>query len=78
MPEHRPLLSDRERQVLLMVGRGSDLAEIAAALGISASTVRHHLGHVRTKLGAHNQVQCVVRALIAGEITLADLEEGQR
>ena len=55
------LLSDRERDVLhLLPGRRDK--EIAAALGLSAHGVRHHLRKLFVKLGAKTRAEAVCRA----------------
>ena len=44
-------LTDREREVLLLIARGRSNQEIAAELSISLDTVKTHVKHVFTKLG---------------------------
>jgi signal transduction histidine kinase/DNA-binding NarL/FixJ family response regulator len=55
-------LTDRERQVLALLERGSTDREIAAALSISVKTVEKHVGSILRKLGAQNRTQAVARA----------------
>ncbi len=52
-------LSDRERQVLRQAGEGASAAQTAAALGLSAGTVRNYLSEAIGKLGASNRVDAV-------------------
>jgi DNA-binding NarL/FixJ family response regulator len=59
-------LSPRELQVLRLLADGHDNAEIAAALYISAQTVKHHVSMILSKLGVENRVQAAVRALRSG------------
>jgi DNA-binding NarL/FixJ family response regulator len=61
-PEDGPELSDRELEVLRLLARGADNADIAAALVISQSTVKHHVSAILRKLGVDNRVQAAVRA----------------
>ena len=59
-------LTDREREVLRLVGQGLNNAEIAARLWITKATARTHVSHIMLKLGARDRVQLVVIATAAG------------
>lgn len=55
-------LTDREREVLMLVARGSSNSEIALQLSISAATVKTHVNRMMTKLAVHDRAQLVVLA----------------
>jgi DNA-binding NarL/FixJ family response regulator len=56
------VLTDREREVLALVGRGRSNDEIAAQLFISVATARTHVSRAMTKLHARDRAQLVVAA----------------
>jgi DNA-binding NarL/FixJ family response regulator len=55
-------ITERERQVLTLIGRGMSNGEIAGHLFISTATVKAHVAHLLTKLGARDRVQLVITA----------------
>jgi DNA-binding NarL/FixJ family response regulator len=59
-------ITDREREVLRLVGLGMSNAEIAAALYISVGTAKTHVARLLAKLGARDRVQLVITAYQAG------------
>lgn len=62
-------LTDREREVLEAVGRGSSNSEISDELYIGAATVKSHVSSILTKLGLRDRTQVVVFAYESGAIT---------
>lgn len=55
-------LSDREREVLALIGAGRSNTEISAELFISMATVKSHVRHIFAKLGLRDRAQAVVYA----------------
>ncbi|MFJ3723100.1 response regulator [Streptomyces sp. NPDC090045] len=59
-------ITEREREVLTLVGRGRSNGEIAEELFISAATAKSHVSRLFTKLGARDRVQLVITAYEMG------------
>ncbi|MCP3015245.1 response regulator transcription factor [Nocardiopsis dassonvillei] len=60
------VLTDRERDVLALVGRGMSNQEVGAALHLSPATARTHVGRLLAKLGVRDRVGLVVVAYETG------------
>jgi DNA-binding NarL/FixJ family response regulator len=59
-------LTDREREVMALVGAGLSNEEIAARLVVSPATAKTHVSRAMVKLGARDRAQLVVYAYEAG------------
>ena len=59
-------LTDRERQVLALIGRGQSNDEIGSTLFLSPLTAKTHVSRIMTKLGARDRAQLVVIAYETG------------
>lgn len=60
------MLTDREREVVALVGQGLSNAEIAERLFISPLTAKTHVARALTKSGARDRAQLVVLAYSTG------------
>ncbi|GIF47265.1 LuxR family two component transcriptional regulator [Asanoa ferruginea] len=66
-------LTDREREILVAIGRGWTNGEIAERLVLSESTVKTHVGRVLAKIGARDRIQAVIFAYDLGLTRPRDL-----
>ncbi|GAA1223286.1 MULTISPECIES: response regulator transcription factor [Streptomyces] len=55
-------LTDREREILVAIGKGWTNGEIATRFVLSESTVKTHVGRVLSKIGARDRIQAVIFA----------------
>ncbi|MFJ1582419.1 response regulator [Streptomyces sp. NPDC088197] len=70
-PARLAAVTDRERQILTLVGLGRANAEIAAELFISGATVKTYISRLLTKLDARDRVQLVIIAYESGLVGTA-------
>jgi DNA-binding NarL/FixJ family response regulator len=62
-------LTGREREVLVMIARGSSNGDIAATLFLSPATVKTHISRIFAKLEVRDRAQAVIAAYNAGLVT---------
>jgi DNA-binding NarL/FixJ family response regulator len=67
-------LTDREREIWLLMARGKSNAEIAAELYLGVETVKTHVSRVLSKMELRDRVQAVVVAYESGLIRPGDEE----
>lgn len=66
-------LTDREREVLVLMAQGLTRAEIAESLSRSAKTIDKHRGSLMHKLDIHDRGQLILFAIRAGLVTPSEL-----
>jgi len=64
------ILTNREREVFLLLIKNNTTSEIAEQLNISEKTVRNHISNVIQKLGVKGRAQAVIELIRLGNITL--------
>ena len=65
------MLSEREREVLGLLGKGLSNAEIASRIYLSEGTVRNYVSSIFEKLGVKDRTQAAVLAIRSGLVDLA-------
>lgn len=68
-----PVLTDRQRDCLILVARGKTDKEVARLVGISPETVIQHIKQARDRYGVQKRTSLLIRALFDGTICFADI-----
>ncbi len=68
-PERLAVLTEREREVMVLVAHGLSNAEIGQRLAMSPATAKTHVSRAMLKLGARDRAQLVVLAYQTGLVT---------
>ena len=66
----KSILTNREKEVFLLLIKNNTTSEIAEILNISEKTVRNHISNVIQKLGVKGRAQAVIELIRLGNITL--------
>jgi DNA-binding NarL/FixJ family response regulator len=66
VPDRLAALTEREREVLILVASGLSTEDIAERLVLSPHTAKTHVNRAMTKLGAHDRAQLVIIAYETG------------
>jgi NarL family two-component system response regulator LiaR len=74
-PETPPGLTEREKEVLILLANGKANKEIALHLHISETTVKTHVSNILAKLGVPSRTQAALYAVRVGLTTLPPLEK---
>lgn len=62
-------LTEREREILVLIARGRSNTEIADELSVSPSTVKNHVTSLFAKIGVRDRAQAVITAYEAGLVS---------
>jgi DNA-binding NarL/FixJ family response regulator len=65
-------ITSREKEVIVLIGKGLKNKDIASKLGISEATVRHHLSSIYGKAGVEDRLNLVIYAYQKGLINLSE------
>jgi ATP/maltotriose-dependent transcriptional regulator MalT len=55
-------LSEREREILILIANGASNREIASGLFLAEGTVKNHITNILGKLGVRDRTQAALKA----------------
>ena len=67
---NKGILTNREKEVFLLLIKNNTTTDIATKLNISEKTVRNHISNVIQKLGVKGRAQAVIELIRLGNINL--------
>ena len=65
-PHDRPVMSERERETLMLIAEGLSAPQIGRTLHLSTATVKTHLQHIYEKLDVSERAAAVAEAMRRG------------
>lgn len=68
------MLSKTHKKLLILLARGYTRKQSAVLMGVRESTVKNHMIAIRERLQVYTSEAAIARALVLGEICLADQE----
>lgn len=68
------MLSKTHKKLLILLARGYTRKQCAVLMEITESTVKNHMTAIREKMQVYTSEAAIARALVLGEICLADQE----
>jgi DNA-binding NarL/FixJ family response regulator len=74
-PQPCEVLTERENEVLSLLAQGLSNKDIARRLQVVEDTVKTHVRHILTKLGAQSRTQAVLSAMRLGLVSLDQPEQ---
>lgn len=63
-------LTDKEREILSLAGRGLGYSEIGSVMQVGPKTIEFKMALINQKLGVNSKIEAVIEGLRRGEITL--------
>jgi DNA-binding NarL/FixJ family response regulator len=71
-------LSNREKEVTVLVSKGFSNKEVGQALSLTEKTIKFHLGNIYKKLGVKTRLQLSIKAIRADFPKLEVLSEEEK